>query len=144
MRERHTIRDDRGEEVVLCDFKSLPPEMPIEVRSQVDKAAAQQLSNRVWAVAFMTLAVFGQLLVIGLLGSVSAFDILFRIVLVGALGSMVLGWWLWRGNTRAAAAIRRCVTWGACPSCGYPLGASKVEADGCRVCSECGAAWRSR
>jgi multisubunit Na+/H+ antiporter MnhF subunit len=141
--ERHTIRDHRGRKVELCDFKSLPREMPAEVRNEVGRAAAQQCSNRLWAIGTMTLAVFGQLLIIGLVGSVSNFDIVFRIVLVGVIGTVVLCWWLWRGNTRAAAAIRRCVTWGACPSCGYPLAASKVEADGCRVCSECGAAWRA-
>lgn len=28
-----------------------------------------------------------------------------------------------------------------CPSCGYDLSASVAEADLCRVCPECGAAW---
>lgn len=35
------------------------------------------------------------------------------------------------------AILRR----GFCPSCGYPLG-ERLENDGCRVCSECGGAWR--
>jgi hypothetical protein len=29
-----------------------------------------------------------------------------------------------------------------CPVCWYDLTAAKPEADGCRVCPECGAAWR--
>jgi hypothetical protein len=28
-----------------------------------------------------------------------------------------------------------------CPSCGYGLGDAPVQDDGCRICSECGAAW---
>lgn len=30
-----------------------------------------------------------------------------------------------------------------CGSCGYPLDGLSVEEDGCRVCPECGAAWRA-
>ena len=29
-----------------------------------------------------------------------------------------------------------------CPGCGFDLVPSPVEADGCTVCPECGAAWR--
>jgi hypothetical protein len=42
-----------------------------------------------------------------------------------------------------AIAIGRCVAWGICPACGYPLTGAAIEDDGCRVCPECGAAWRS-
>ena len=31
---------------------------------------------------------------------------------------------------------------GHCPACGYGLAEIEPEADGCRVCPECGAAWR--
>jgi hypothetical protein len=31
---------------------------------------------------------------------------------------------------------------GRCASCSYRLGGVAVEADGCRVCPECGGAWR--
>jgi hypothetical protein len=31
---------------------------------------------------------------------------------------------------------------GRCASCGYRLGEVAVEGDGCRVCPECGGAWR--
>lgn len=31
---------------------------------------------------------------------------------------------------------------GLCPSCGYDIGAAAGEPDGCRVCPECGGAWR--
>jgi len=31
---------------------------------------------------------------------------------------------------------------GLCASCGYPIRGLEVEADGCAVCPECGAAWK--
>jgi hypothetical protein len=31
-----------------------------------------------------------------------------------------------------------------CPSCGYDLKSAPVEADGCRICAECGGAWREK
>ena len=31
---------------------------------------------------------------------------------------------------------------GMCPACGYDIASARVEADGCRVCPECGGAWR--
>lgn len=31
---------------------------------------------------------------------------------------------------------------GLCPSCGFDMSAAPPEPDGCRVCPECGGAWR--
>lgn len=31
---------------------------------------------------------------------------------------------------------------GHCPLCGYIIAAAPVESDGCKVCPECGGAWR--
>jgi len=42
------------------------------------------------------------------------------------------------GFAHLSARLRR----GACPCCAYDYGEAPVEPDGCRVCSECGAAWR--
>ncbi|MEX2219225.1 MAG: hypothetical protein WD749_10760 [Phycisphaerales bacterium] len=39
-------------------------------------------------------------------------------------------------------ALTAMVTAGFCPSCGYGLAELNPEPDGCRVCPECGAAWR--
>jgi alpha-beta hydrolase superfamily lysophospholipase len=138
--ERHTIRDHRGRKVELSDYKSLPREMPAEVRREVGRASAQQLRNIVWAMVGGSL---GSLIVpLVMMSRMTAFDLIPRLAGAAVVAAIIGGWWLWRGNTRAAAAIRRCVTWGACPSCGYPLGSARVAEDGCRVCSECGAAWR--
>lgn len=46
-----------------------------------------------------------------------------------------------RGHTISARA-RAIAATGLCASCGYRIGDLPVEADGCRVCPECGAAWR--
>lgn len=32
---------------------------------------------------------------------------------------------------------------GRCPGCGYVLDGTQIEPDGCRVCPECGAAWKA-
>lgn len=45
----------------------------------------------------------------------------------------------WIGARRIASIYRRA---GMCASCGYDLLATESESDGCRVCPECGAAWR--
>lgn len=46
--------------------------------------------------------------------------------------------------TRISAAdiARQYVRAGLCPSCGYRLPDVPPEPDGCRVCPECGGAWR--
>ncbi|MEX2219226.1 MAG: hypothetical protein WD749_10765 [Phycisphaerales bacterium] len=45
-----------------------------------------------------------------------------------------------RGRLRAV--LRRCLSEGLCPACGYSLRGVPDQPDGCRVCPECGAAWR--
>jgi hypothetical protein len=63
------------------------------------------------------------------------------IVVVFAGGAVAIGgrslvranWPTWR---------RVMLAEGHCPSCGYGLMELKEQEDGCRVCAECGAAWR--
>jgi hypothetical protein len=40
------------------------------------------------------------------------------------------------------AAVRRILGLGLCAGCAYELSGAPAGADGCRVCPECGAAWR--
>lgn len=47
-----------------------------------------------------------------------------------------------RRSMRAAAIRRVMLAEERCASCAYPLVGLQVEADGCTVCPECGAAWR--
>jgi hypothetical protein len=39
--------------------------------------------------------------------------------------------------------VEECLGANLCPACAYPLASAPVEPDGCRVCPECGAAWRA-
>lgn len=52
-------------------------------------------------------------------------------------------WWYVSGGRTREAAVAKCLMWGICPACGYPLSGSSAQGDGCRVCAECGAAWRA-
>lgn len=63
------------------------------------------------------------------------------IIVLAMLGLMAIGLMpitarLYRAQRRAGLAL------GFCPSCGYPVTGLKVQNDGCRVCPECGSAWR--
>lgn len=63
---------------------------------------------------------------------------------VGLSMGLLLGWWMrqsiWEGNPERVIAALLFV--GHCPRCGYGLRACGIDADGCTVCPECGAAWR--
>lgn len=48
--------------------------------------------------------------------------------------------WHWRRKTRS---VRRCLAWGVCASCGYPLRDALEGEDSLVVCPECGASWHS-
>ncbi len=61
------------------------------------------------------------------------------IVLMGLL-CVGLKWLVFRA--RAELVRRDALRDAICPSCGYSLEESPREADGCRLCPECGGAWR--
>lgn len=58
--------------------------------------------------------------------------------------SLVEGWFIIQIKRRfdARTFARAAVLNGRCGSCGQSLNGLAPESDGCRVCSECGAAWR--
>lgn len=60
------------------------------------------------------------------------------LVLLLPIGIAVLGTYF--GMPQRVSAERR--KRGLCGHCGYDLGSTEPGEDGCRVCSECGAAWR--
>lgn len=62
-----------------------------------------------------------------------------------------LAWWAdrwlarkpwWYGRAVLVGHARLVLRRGGCPVCWYDLRTIKPEADGCRTCPECGAAWR--
>ncbi|MEO1278049.1 MAG: hypothetical protein AAFV77_03740 [Planctomycetota bacterium] len=55
---------------------------------------------------------------------------------------IVSAWWLERQDIRTSTRLGR--QRGLCLACGYCITQIEPEADGCRVCPECGAAWRMR
>lgn len=84
----------------------------------------------VWMVAFVTLPLS---------------LVMWLLILVGFPGMILGGHWvrhrITRGNARQAAAAL--LTDGICAGCGYNL-AGLPDDEGVTVCSECGAAWRTR
>ncbi len=61
------------------------------------------------------------------------------VMMLGLLGPLASA----RSAKRLWMHFRRdCAAAGWCPACGYELHSAKVEQDGCRVCPECGGAWR--
>ncbi len=69
-------------------------------------------------------------------------------VAIAAIGTTaVMGLLGFLGLVRAPVASWRLIAvllrHGRCAQCAYPLGDSRIEADGCRVCPECGAAWNA-
>jgi hypothetical protein len=65
--------------------------------------------------------------------SVSAFLGALAVIAILHAASQVFSSPRVRGRTREQ---------GRCGSCGYDLGGIRPEGDGCRVCPECGGAWR--
>ncbi|MCA9311312.1 MAG: hypothetical protein KDA21_08915 [Phycisphaerales bacterium] len=68
-----------------------------------------------------------------------AIGFIVMLMLLGLLGPLTSA----RSARRLWQHFRRdCAAAGWCPACGYELRSAGVEADGCRVCPECGGAWR--
>jgi len=52
----------------------------------------------------------------------------------------VIAVWLQKKNIRDSDRLGR--SRGQCLACGYSIAGLEPQDDGCRVCPECGAAWR--
>lgn len=57
-------------------------------------------------------------------------------VVVVVVGRALVAAQLFKAQRRAALAL------GLCPACGYSIAEIEPEADNCRICPECGSAWR--
>lgn len=129
-------------------------------RAAVEAAALRGLSAVAALVAFWSFAVFvwGLLLVIPgvLVLGVSwlvarASGLPMAAVVLGVMGGLYIAWWVlrltlgkWRRTQRIRAQLSGLLRRDCCGSCGYPLRSIEVDADGCRVCPECGGAWNTR
>jgi hypothetical protein len=135
----YQITDDRGHKVSLCEPEPLPSELPREVREMVRKAFSGQPGNILLMLGGTALGMIGANIVFR---GFDVINVLGALIGIGFVAAIMIGWSLTRGRTRVREAVARCTRWGICAACGYPLGSAKVERDRCRLCPECGAAWR--
>lgn len=69
------------------------------------------------------------------------------LVLAFVVAGLYVAWAFWRRRVlqRRGLAQHHAQAWlarGRCPGCGYSLRGLQPAGDGCRVCPECGGAWR--
>jgi len=145
---RVTILDDRGASVPLFD------ERDVRTREDREAVVAAVAAQRLPSNAHLNRSeVAGALLPIALfIGVFIVYQQWIRPVItsrvVEALAFLVpffAAVYCLRGIDRRGKAARVRVALlkiGRCPSCGYALAGVEAEPDGCRVCPECGGAWR--
>ncbi len=63
-----------------------------------------------------------------------------KALVIGGLPGVLCIWLMGRNNRRVST--RAAILADMCAACTHPLTGLPVEADGCVVCTECGAAWR--
>jgi hypothetical protein len=131
---RPNIRDHRGRAVRLCRYGSLPPgpsrgwalmfllpvfwiPLCVMLMAALALLGKAQLAQPVWTGAALTLPLLSG----GLLTCIALLILRHR-------------------SARAMTGF--VLAEGCCPGCGYRISSTPEELDGCRVCPECGAAWR--
>ena len=145
-RLRGSCHDDRGVRFRLRGRIRLPRGIPARVWIPI--ASADALSP------VTLLLCIGA----GLVATVAAIAYTFRGPLapnrdewLGVIRIFIAHYYPWMILLGALVALRRplvrfaagaCLRLRQCPSCGYRLADLPVQADGCTVCPECGAAWR--
>lgn len=142
MLDRLRYRDDRGE---LLDGRR-PLAMAAARRAGIDPKTAgaalrplRRVGLAFWALMLAMLAL-GPALVFVLAGWGGRGAIMIIPAAVPVVLVLALVPWLrplgWRLHRRGLLAL------GLCPACGYEIAGLEPEADGCRVCPECGGAWK--
>jgi hypothetical protein len=140
------VIDDRGDERPLYNLGSfVRPESERGVLSDAEMRALRKRARGGWLWTFwlnltpaLGLGIFALFLFRGP-SSRSTVELLGSGGLV--LGLAVSLWYKARRGDEAdmhAALLDA----GRCPSCAYPIADRPLEPDGCRLCHECGAAWR--
>lgn len=142
--------DDRGRPVILnavtrggdVAAREDPQLADLRMRAHVSAAPKRSvLRLAAFGAAFGLLAGSGAFLSRWLGASLPAW------VVPGVMSAGMLGYFGYR-NRRAVRRIAPAIidTYlfeGRCPGCGYVLDGSQTESDDCRVCPECGAAWKA-
>ncbi len=149
-----TVVDDRGKRVPLMrnDLRSRRA-MDTKQRTRLDHAAREQLEVALTRTELMRMAGFLVLVLsVPLMVSVvpprlrsitrlpwwAAFTICFCVAI-----AMILALFRLAHRVAPGRIMRTYIRAGFCASCGYDLEGAVIEEDGCRRCSECGAAWRA-
>jgi hypothetical protein len=132
------LRDADGRPFVLCHYGDIPPHAPETVRAALRSAGALRMKI---IIAFSAIHAFIGSIIGVLLGGVSAMIGLGAFMLAFLSMVLMFGTVAYIAKSRATrrAAIR-CLAWGICPACGYPLPSSR-PANKIRVCPECGRPW---
>lgn len=141
---RSSFVDDRGRPAGLCRAEDVGPDAPAAVRRLVREARVMR-GRDLWPTVVITAAPIS----FSVLGSWLATGGDVRVIAVGIGAgwgcSMVMSLVVYRvfwARRATRAAREACLGADVCPACGYSLRALSAEADGCRVCPECAAAWR--
>lgn len=137
-----SIEDDRG--------RVVPVHGPVSGFLPAGQVDPPWLSRRMKVIALLRLgraiSLLGTLLLVSYLGLViiAPGEGLRRMIPWAIVGAMIATAVFLLPISRAAACrLRRTLlAAGRCASCGYPLERIEDATDGCRVCPECGAAWR--
>lgn len=136
------VRDDRGRLVPLA-----PTRFSLAGPSRGEGAAfppsAEQRRQGVrFLLAMAPLTAAMSLAPVGLfiMGMIRAW-VMFTMVGAFTLVEIWVGWQITR-RVRARKFATALVAVSRCGSCAHDLTGLSAEADGCRVCPECGAAWR--
>lgn len=141
---RHTLKDlsrpvvdHRGERFTLCRAQNLPrsPRYAL-ARYELGYAKTGQTIGCTFSVVLVSLMALVAalwthnqgLLLLGA-GAMTA-------LLITAAGGRFMQ------SHRVKRAVEACSRYAICPCCGYDLQTISAQKDGCRVCPECGAAWR--
>jgi hypothetical protein len=147
---RTRVIDFRGRTLLLVRKEDLEESVPRKVRVEVG-AANQHRWTPVLGTALLIIpsALVGLLIVRGIswftgLGSAKLPNVTWLAIAAFAAYVVFCGVFLGSllARRRGIAAVRACLNAGLCPSCGYSLAGSAVEADGCVACGECGGAWK--
>lgn len=150
---RATIVDDRGKRAPLVEHETMLPIGPGAERAErlrsVGAGAWTPVSRDEWVRGVLLgLLALPVVLAVAVAPSYIAFrtDLPFWAkvlagVPTGAVTPLVIV--LIARRTAGRRLARWYVRAGYCASCAYDLTATPAEADGCRVCPECGSAWRA-
>lgn len=133
------IRDDRGCRVAVCCWEALPPEAEARLSSGLREKMERAASVYKAAVTLVCgLAAVGVLTFLGV--TYSFWMAVVGGVPLGVVAGLLVRYWV-PGDT-AECWRRDLLEARLCASCGYSLSEIGPSPDGCRVCSECGSAWR--